>query len=114
MGLLLADWSVELFRARRKKAKKAKMMENMEKVEEMTYVGETIGEVGNTEKIVASREAETSTGDGFLCLGCEKGGKALEEAKLAQEEIVEEMTYVGETIGEVGNTEKIVASREAE
>ena len=63
MGLLLADWSVELFRARRKKAKKAKMMEKMEKVEEMTYVGETIGEVGNTEKIVASREAETSTGE---------------------------------------------------
>ena len=73
MGLLLADWSVELFRARRKKAKKAKMMEKMEKVEEMTYVGETIGEVGNTEKIVASREAETSTGE--ICSKLEKCSK---------------------------------------
>ena len=65
MGLLLADWSVELFRARRKKAKKAKMMEKMEKmerverVEEMTDVVEAIDKVGNTEEIVASREAET-------------------------------------------------------
>ena len=73
MGLLLADWSVELFRARRKKAKKAKMMEKMEKmervekVEEMTDVMveegvEAAGKVGNTEKIVTSREVETSTG----------------------------------------------------
>ena len=74
MGMLLADWSVELFRARRKKAKKAKMMEKMErmerveKVEEMTDVMveeedvEAAGKVGNTEKIVASREVETSTG----------------------------------------------------
>ena len=62
MGLLLADWSVELFRARRKKAKKAKMMEKMERVErveEMTDVVEAIDKVGNTEEIVASREAET-------------------------------------------------------
>ena len=71
MGLLLADWSVELFRARRKKAKKAKMMEKMEKmerverVEEMTDVVETIDKVGNTEEIVASREAESSTGQIF-------------------------------------------------
>ena len=72
MGLLLADWSVELFRARRKKAKKAKMMEKMErmesadKVEEMTDVMvegvKAAGKVGNTDKIVASREVETSTG----------------------------------------------------
>ena len=69
MGLLLADWSVELFRARRKKAKKAKMMEKMErmesvdKVEEMTDVMvEAAGKVGNTDKVVASREVETSTG----------------------------------------------------
>ena len=71
MGLLLADWSVELFRARRKKAKKAKMMEKMEKmermervekVEEMTDVMVEEGEEAATEKIVASREVETSTG----------------------------------------------------
>ena len=62
MGLLLADWSVELFRARRKKAKKAKMMEKMERVEEMTDVVEAIDKVGNTGEIVASREVETSTG----------------------------------------------------
>ena len=75
MGLLLADWSVELFRARRKKAKKAKMMEKMERVakveeEEMADVVERVEEVErveieagkNTEKIVTSREVETSTG----------------------------------------------------
>ena len=75
MGLLLADWSVELFRARRKKAKKAKMMERMERVakveeEEMADVVERVEEVErveieagkNTEKIVTSREVETSTG----------------------------------------------------
>ena len=68
MGLLLADWSVELFRARRKKAKKAKMMEKMEKmervekVEEMTDVMVEEGEEAAAEKIVASREVETSTG----------------------------------------------------
>ena len=69
MGLLLADWSVELFRARRKKAKKAKMMEKMERVakveeEEMADVVERVEiEAGkNTEKIVTSREVETSTG----------------------------------------------------
>ena len=75
MGLLLADWSVELFRARRKKAKKAKMMEKMERVakveeEEMADVVERVEEVErveieagkNTEKIVTSRKVETSTG----------------------------------------------------
>ena len=72
MGLLLADWSVELFRARRKKAKKAKMMEKMERVakveeEEMADVVEEVERVEieagkNTEKIVTSREVETSTG----------------------------------------------------
>ena len=99
MGLLLADWSVELFRARRKKAKKAKMMEKMERVEEITGVLETIGEVGNTEKIVGSREAETSTGDGFLCLACEKGVKALDEAQLAQEETAKGQERLGQLVG---------------
>jgi len=102
MGLLLADWSVELFRARRKKAKKAKMMEKMERmerVEEMTDVEEAIRKVGNTEKIVASREVETSTGNGFLCLGCEKEGKAVEEAKLAQEETTKREERLGQLVG---------------
>ena len=52
MGLLLADWSVELFRARRKKAKKAKMvglmkekLENMENMEEMEEVVEAVDRV---------------------------------------------------------------------
>jgi len=111
MGLLLADWSVELFRARRKKAKKAKMMEKMErmerveKVEEMTDVMveeevEAAGKVGNTEKIVASREVETSTGNGgFLCLGCEKGGKSVEEARAAQEETAKREERLGQLVG---------------
>jgi len=124
MGLLLADWSVELFRARRKKAKKAKMMEKMErmerveKVEEMTDVMveeevEAAGKVGNTEKIVASREVETSTGvprnqqdaknlqgnGGFLCLGCEKGGKSVEEARAAQEETAKREERLGQLVG---------------
>ena len=30
MGLLLADWSVELFRARRRRAKKAKLEKGVE------------------------------------------------------------------------------------
>ena len=89
MGLLLADWSVELFRARRKKAKKAKMMEKMERMErvekvemEMTDVMveeevEAAGKVGNTEKIVASREVETSTGQIFSRLKGERLGPAL-------------------------------------
>ena len=46
MGLLLADWSVELFRARRKKAKKAKlvglMKEKLENMEEMEDVVESL------------------------------------------------------------------------
>lgn len=99
MGLLLADWSVELFRARRKKAKKAKMMEKMERVEEMTDVVEAIDKVGNTGEIVASREVETSTGNGFLCLGCEKEGKSVEEAKLAQEEIAKREERLGQLVG---------------
>jgi len=99
MGLLLADWSVELFRARRKKAKKAKMMEKMERVEEMTDVVEAIDKVGNTGEIVASREVETSTGNGSLCLGCEKEGKSVEEAKLAQEEIAKREERLGQLVG---------------
>lgn len=74
-------------------------MERVERVEEMTDVGEAIGEVGNTEKIVASREVETSTGNGFLCLGCEKEGKAVEEAKLAQEETTKREERLGQLVG---------------
>jgi len=123
MGLLLADWSVELFRARRKKAKKAKMMEKMErmekvdidKVEEMTDVMvegvKAAGKVGNTEKIAASREVETSTGDGFLCLGCEKEGKVVEEAKLAQEKTAKREERLGQLVG-VGPGDLVAAVEE--
>lgn len=74
-------------------------MERMERVEEMTDVEEAIRKVGNTEKIVASREVETSTGNGFLCLGCEKEGKAVEEAKLAQEETTKREERLGQLVG---------------
>merc|ERR1719278_117077 len=53
------------------------------------------GKVGNT----ASREVETSTGDGFLCLGCEKEGKAVEEAKPAQEETAKREERLGQLVG---------------
>ena len=79
MGLLLADWSVELFRARRKKAKKAKLvglmkekMENMENMEEMEDVVEAVDRVAedgghsNEEKIVSSGEVKSSTGEAQL------------------------------------------------
>ena len=76
MGLLLADWSVELFRARRKKAKKAKlvglMKEKLENMEEMEDVVETVDRVAedrghsNEDKIVSSREKKFSTGEAQL------------------------------------------------
>ena len=76
MGLLLADWSVELFRARRKKAKKAKlvglMKEKMENMEEMEDVVEEVDRVAkdgghsNEEKIVSSSGKKSSTGESQL------------------------------------------------
>ena len=76
MGLLLADWSVELFRARRKKAKKAKLvglmkekMENMEEMEDVVEAVDRVAEDGgysNEEKIVSSREVKSSTGEAQL------------------------------------------------
>ena len=76
MGLLLADWSVELFRARRKKAKKAKlvglMKEKMENMEEMEDVVEAVDRVvedgghSNEEKIVSSSGKKSSTGESQL------------------------------------------------
>ena len=76
MGLLLADWSVELFRARRKKAKKAKlvglMKEKLENMEEMEDVVEAVDRVvedgghSNEEKIVSSSEKKSSTGEAQL------------------------------------------------
>merc|ERR1719370_2388339 len=88
---------------------------DIDKVEEMTDVmGEGVkpaGKVGNTEKIVASREVETSTGDGFLCLGCEKGGKAVEEAKLAQEETAKREERLGQLVG-VGPGDLVAAVEE--
>merc|ERR1719331_2464355 len=84
---------------------KMEKMERVEKVEEMTDVMveegvEAAGKVGNTEKIVTSREVETSTGNGgFLCLGCEKEGKSVEEAKLAQEEIAKREERLGQLVG---------------
>jgi len=75
------------------------MMEKMEREEEMTDVVEAIDKVGNTEEIVASREVETSTGNGSLCLGCEKEGKSVEEAKLAQEEIAKREKRLGQLVG---------------
>merc|ERR1719180_275112 len=81
-------------------------MERVEKVEEMTDVMvedqdvEEAGKVGNTEKIVASREVETSTGNGgFLCLGCEKEGKSVEEAQAAQEEAAKREERLDQLIG---------------
>merc|ERR1719234_2427887 len=91
MGMLLADWSVELFRARRKKAKKAKMMEKMERMERVEKVEEMTDVMG---------EVETSTGNGgFLCLGCEKEGKSVEEAKAAQEEAAKREERLGQLVG---------------
>ena len=76
MGLLLADWSVELFRARRKKAKKAKLvglmkekMENMEEMEDVVEAVDRVAEDGghsNEEKIVSSGEVKSSTGEAQL------------------------------------------------
>merc|ERR1712088_1246656 len=71
----------------------------MERVEEMTDVVEAIDKVGNTGEIVASREVETSTGNGSLCLGCEKEGKSVEEAKLSQEEIAKREERLGQLVG---------------
>jgi len=82
---------------------KMERMESVDKVEEMTDVMvegvKAAGKVGNTDKTVASREVETSTGDGFLCLGCEKEGKAVEEAKLAQEEAAKREERLGQLVG---------------
>merc|ERR1712072_483925 len=95
-------------------------MESMEgvdidKVEEMTDVlvegVKAAGKVGNTKQIVASREVETSTGDGFLCLGCEKEGKAVEEAKLAQEETAKREERLGQLVG-VGPGDLVAAVEE--
>jgi len=99
------------------------MMEKMErmekvdidKVEEMTDVMvegvKAAGKVGNTKKIVASREVETSTGDGFLCLGCEKEGKVVEEAKLAQEKTAKREERLGQLVG-VGPGDLVAAVEE--
>jgi len=99
------------------------MMEKMErmekvdidKVEEMTDVMvegvKAAGKVGNTEKIAASREVETSTGDGFLCLGCEKEGKVVEEAKLAQEKTAKREERLGQLVG-VGPGDLVAAVEE--
>merc|ERR1719331_2411526 len=84
---------------------KMEKMERVEKVEEMTDVMveegvEAAGKVGNTEKIVTSREVETSTGNGgFLCLGCEKEGKTVEEARVAQEETAKREERLGQLVG---------------
>jgi len=71
----------------------------MEKMEEMTDVVEAIDKVGNTEEIVASREAETSTGNGFLCLACERDGKAVEAGKLNEEEATKREERLGQLVG---------------
>jgi len=110
MGLLLADWSVELFRARRKKAKKAKlvglMKEKLENMEEMEDVVETVDRVAedggqsNEEKIVSSREKKSSTGaPASFCLDCVNVGKALEDAKAAQEETIKREERLGQVVG---------------
>jgi len=113
MGLLLADWSVELFRARRKKAKKAKLvglmkekLENMENMEEMEEVVEAVDRVAedrghsNEEKIVSSREKKFSTGaPASFCLDCVNVGKALEDAKAAQEETIKREERLGQVVG---------------
>merc|ERR1712012_841503 len=112
-GLLLADWSVELFRARRKKAKKAKLgglmkekLENMENMEEMEEVVEAVDRVAedrghsNEEKIVSSREKKFSTGaPASFCLDCVNVGKALEDAKAAQEETIKREERLGQVVG---------------
>merc|ERR1719339_709717 len=66
----------------------------------MTDVMVEEGEEAATEKIVASREVETSTGNGgFLCLGCEKEGKTVEEARVAQEETAKREERLGQLVG---------------
>merc|ERR1719430_1930395 len=69
------------------------------------------GKVGNTEKIVASREVEKSTGDGFLCLVCEKEGKVVEDVKLAQEETAKREERLGQLVG-VGPGDLVAAVEE--
>jgi len=78
---------------------KMEKMERVERVEEMTDVVETIDKVGNTEEIVASREAESSTGNGFLCLACERDGKAVEAGKLDEEEATKREERLGQLVG---------------
>merc|ERR550519_2585605 len=65
----------------------------------MTDVVEAIDKVGNTEEIVASREAESSTGNGFLCLACERDGKAVEAGKLNEEEATKREERLGQLVG---------------
>merc|ERR1719397_1886739 len=107
MGLLLADWSVELFRARRKKAKKAKMMEKMEKMERVEKAekegkeGEDDGEDGEDGE---DGKGGKGGGDdrrdgGVLCLGCEKEGKTVEEARVAQEGTAKREERLGQLVG---------------
>merc|ERR1712038_1917828 len=84
-------------------------MEKMERVakveeeeEEMADVVEEVEiEAGNnTEKIVTSREVETSTGNGgFLCLDCEKLGTSLEDAKAAREDLAKREERLGHLVG---------------
>merc|ERR1719242_1493461 len=65
----------------------------------------------NTEKIVTSREVETSTGNGgFLCLDCEKLGTSLEDAKAAREELAKREERLGHLVGV--EPEDLVASVE--
>jgi len=78
---------------------KMEKVERVERVEEMTDVVEAIDKVGNTEEIVASREAETSTGNGFLCLACERDGKAVEAGKLNEEEATKREERLGQLVG---------------
>jgi len=78
---------------------KMEKMERVERVEEMTDVVEAIDKVGNTEEIVASREAESSTGNGFLCLACERDGKAVEAGKLNEEEATKREERLGQLVG---------------
>merc|ERR1719339_861440 len=66
----------------------------------MTDVMVEEGEEAATEKIVASREVETSTGNGgFLCLGCEKEGNAVEAGKLDEEEATKREERLGQLVG---------------
>merc|ERR1719242_2245600 len=65
----------------------------------------------NTEKIVTSREVETSTGKGgFLCLDCEKLGTSLEDANAAREELAKREERLGHLVGV--EPEDLVASVE--